>query len=319
MAGGWLGMARHWIAHRPGGLDVFELVDVDVPPPGPGEVTVRVRACGLNPADAKHVAEGARPHDFPRPVGYEVAGVLTAIGPDTQLASGGGAVGDEVLAFRVRGGWATELTVAAGDVFAKPPSLTFEQAANLLLAGTTAAEMLHVTDARSGETALVHGASGAVGGMLLQQAALQGIAAVGTAGPGRFDVVRRYGGVPVAYGDGLEDRVRAVAPDGVDVALDCIGTDEALAVSLTLVADRSRMVSIAGPEEHAVAEGYHRTGGAKPASKAYRDSVRAEMIDLAGAGKLEVTVVGTYPLEDALAAAEVLRGKHPGGKLALIP
>jgi NADPH:quinone reductase len=312
-------MARQWLAHRPGGLEVFELVEVQVRPPGPGEVTVLVRAAGLNPADAKHIAQAVRPDDFPRPVGYEVAGVVTAIGPDTELASGGGAVGDEVLSFRVRGGWATELTIPARDVFAKPPSLSFEQAANLLLAGTTAAEMLHLTHPAEGETALVHGASGAVGVMLLQQAALRGVRVVGTASPGRFDVVRRYGGEPVAYGDGLEERVRAAAPDGVAVALDCIGTDEALAVSLALVPDRSRMVSIAGPDEHAADHGYHRIGGGMPASKAYRDSVRADLIELAGAGKLEVTVVATYPLEDALEAAEVLQGKHPGGKLALVP
>jgi NADPH:quinone reductase len=312
-------MARQWIAHRPGGLDVFELVEVEVPAPGPGEVTVRVHAAGMNPADAKHVAQGARPHDFPRPVGYEVAGVVTAIGDDTELASGGGAVGDEVLAFRVRGGWTTELTIPARDVFAKPRSLSFEQAANLLLAATTASEMLHLTHATAGETALVHGASGAVGVMLLQQAALQGVRVVGTASPVRFDVVRRHGGEPVAYGDGLEERVRAAASDGVAVALDCIGTDEALAVSLALVPDRTRMVSIVAREERAAAEGYHRIGGAMPASKAYRDSVRADLIALAGAGELEVTVVATYPLEDALDAAEVLQGKHPGGKLALVP
>lgn len=312
-------MARQWMAHRPGGLEVFELVNVDVPTPGSGEVTVRVHASGVNPADAKHVAEGARPHDFPRPVGYEVAGVLTAVGPGTALASGGGTVGDEVLAFRVRGGWASELTVPARDVFAKPPGLSFEQAANLLLAGTTAAEMLHVTGVQSGETVLVHGASGAVGVMLLQQAALRGVRVVGTASPGRFDVVRRWGGEPVRYGDGLEERVRAAAPDGVAAALDCIGTNEALEVSLALVADRGRMVSIAGTEEHAATAGYHRIGGAKPASKAYRDSVRAQLVDLAGAGKLEVAVVGAYPLEEALAVAEIVRGRHPGGKLALLP
>lgn len=312
-------MARQWIAHRPGGLEVFELVEVEVPAPGPGEVTISVRAAGMNPADAKHIARGVRAEDFPRPVGYEVAGVVTALGPDTELASGGGAVGDEVLAFRVRGGWATELTVPARDVFAKPASLSFEQAANLLLAASTASEMLHLTRPTVGETALVHGASGAVGVMVLQQAALAGVTAVGTASAGRFDVVRRYHGRPVEYGDGLEQRVRAAAPGGVAVALDCIGTAEAVAVSLALVPDRSRMVSIASPEDQAAVDGYHRIGGGMPASKAYRDSVRGDLVELAGEGRLEVTVVATYPLEEALAAAEVLQGKHPGGKLALVP
>lgn len=312
-------MARQWIAQRPGGPEVFELVDVDVAPPGPGEVTIQVRAAGMNPADTKHVREGRVPEDFPRPVGYEVAGVVTALGPGTELASGGGAVGDEVVAFRVRGGWAEELTIRADDVFAKPTTVSFEQAATLLLAATTAAEMLHVTRARRGQTALVHAASGAVGVMLLQLAAHRGIHVIGTTSPGRFDVVRGYGGVPVAYGEGLDERVRDRAPNGVDVALDCIGTDEALAVSLALVPDAGRMVSIVASAAQAEAGGFRRIGGAMPRSKAYRDSARAEILALAGSGRLEVTIADTFPLDEALTAAAKLEGKHPGGKFVLLP
>src|SRR3954467_15482518 len=125
-------MALHWIAVEPGDLGVFSLEEYDVPPPGPGEVTVEVRAAGMNPADYKRVAN-ADPEAFPIAVGYEVAGVISAVGPQTRIASGGGRPGDEVLAFRVAGGWATELTASAADVFAKPPSITFPEAANLLL------------------------------------------------------------------------------------------------------------------------------------------------------------------------------------------
>ena len=123
-------MAQRWVAARPGGPEVFDLVSYDVSPPASDEVTIEVRAAGVNPADASHVAEGKR-GPFPRGVGYEIAGLITAIGPGTEIASGGGAVGDEVLAFRVLGGWASEMTVPACDVFAKPGTLTFEQAANL--------------------------------------------------------------------------------------------------------------------------------------------------------------------------------------------
>jgi NADPH:quinone reductase-like Zn-dependent oxidoreductase len=311
-------MSRQWIATRPGGLEVFELVEAAVPPPGPGEVTVRVRAAGMNPADTKHVRQGS-PADFPRPVGYEIAGELTAVGPDTEIASGGGAVGDTVLAYRVRGGWATDLTLPARDVFAKPDSLSFEQAANLLLAAATASEMLHRTDVTTGDTVLVHGASGAVGVSLIQQAALLGARVVGTASEGRFDVVRRYGGEPVTYGDGLEERVRSAAPDGVDVALDCVGTDEAVAVSLSLVTDRGRILTIAAPADVTDEAGILRVAGVIPGSAAYRDSVRAHLIGLAGDGRLEVPMAGTYALSRALEAAQILDGQHPGGKLALIP
>ncbi|MBC2931981.1 NADP-dependent oxidoreductase [Nocardioides sp. zg-1228] len=309
-------MAHHWIATRPGGLDVFSFEAYDVPAPPRGEVTIAVRAAGMNPADAKHVASGSG--DFPRAVGYEVAGVVSAVGPDTDIATGPVAVGDEVLAFRISGGWASEVTVPAQDVFAKPAALSFPEAANLLLAGTTAAEMLHVTGVAAGETILVHGASGAVGVSVLQQAARLGARVIGTASPARHDVVAGFGGVPVGYGDGLEQRVRDAAPDGIAAALDCVGTDEAIDTSLALVADRRRVVSIAAPGR-AKQEGIIAIAGALPASKAFRASVRADLVDLAGAGGLVVPVARTFPLAHALEAAELLMAGHPGGKLALEP
>jgi NADPH2:quinone reductase len=309
-------MAHHWIATRPGGLDVFSFEQYDVPAPKRGEVTIAVRAAGMNPADAKHVASGSG--DFPRAVGYEVAGVVTAVGPDTEIGSGPVAVGDEVLAFRISGGWATDVTVAAEDVFAKPPPLSFGEAANLLLAGTTAAEMLHRTGVAEGDTIVVHGASGAVGVSVLQQAARIGARVVGTASRSNHDVVTRFGGVPVAYGDGLEQRVRDLAPGGVVAALDCVGTDEAVDVSLALVADRGRIVTIAAADR-ARREGFTAIAGAMPESRAYRASVRADLIRAAGSGELVVPVARSFPLADALEAAALLMGQHPGGKLFLEP
>jgi NADPH:quinone reductase-like Zn-dependent oxidoreductase len=311
-------MSRQWIARRPGGLEVFELVDREVRPPGPGEVTIRVRAAGMNPADLKHVRAGSA-EDFPKLVGYEVAGELSAVGPDTEIATGGGAVGDAVVAFRIRGGWADEVTVPARAVLAQPANLSDAAAANLLLAGSTASELLHRTAVVAGDTVLVHGASGAVGVSLLQQAAVLGARVIGTASERSFDVVHRYGGEPVVYGDGLEQRVRDLATSGIDAALDCIGTDEAVAVSLALVADRGRIVTIAASDAAARAAGVRRIAGAMPDSAAYRDGVRADLLRLAASGRLEVPVAATYPLDQALAAADVLQGGHPGGKLALIP
>ncbi|NUR05736.1 MAG: NADP-dependent oxidoreductase [Nocardioidaceae bacterium] len=310
-------MAQHWIARRPGDLDVFVFEEYQVRPPQPGEVSIVVRAAGMNPADAKHVARGDA-RDFPKAIGYEVAGVVSAVGANTEIGSGRVAVGDEVLAYRISGGWATEVTVAARDVFAKPASLSFGEAANLLLAGCTASEMLHVTDVGKGDVILVHGASGAVGVSVLQQAAMLGARVVGTASRNNFEVVTRYGGVPIAHGDGLEQRVREAAPEGVVAALDCVGTDEAVDVSLALVADRNRIVTIAAAER-AKAAGFTAIAGAMPASQAYRDSVRADLVRLAGAGRLVVPVARTFPLVDALDATELLMSQHPGGKLVLEP
>jgi NADPH:quinone reductase-like Zn-dependent oxidoreductase len=310
-------MAERWVAERPGGPEVFQLVSYDVPPPVRGEVTIEVRAAGVNPADASHVEQGKR-GPFPRGVGYEVAGVLTAVGPSTTIASGGGAVGDEVLAFRVFGGWATDLTVPARDVFAKPAVLSFGQAANLLLAATTASEMLHVAGVGPGDTVVVHGASGAVGVSLLQQAALIGVRVVGSSSDERFAEVRRFGGEPVAYGAGLEQRVRRTAPEGCVAALDCVGTEEAVDVSLALVSDRARIVTIAA-KQRGTEVGIKVIGGDLPDSAAYRDSVRGDLVRQAAEGRLEVPMARTFPLERALEAAELLRGRHPGGKVALLP
>ncbi len=310
-------MAQHWIATRPGGLGVFALEDHDLTAPGPGEVTIEVRAAGMNPADAKHVAAG-KAEDFPRPIGYEVAGVVTAVGPDTEIGSGPVSVSDDVLAFRISGGWATALTVPSKDVFAKPASLSWGEAANLLLVGCTASEMLHVTGVGEGDTILVHGASGAVGVSVLQQAALLGATAIGTASEASFETVRRFGGRPVAYGDGLEQRVRDLAPHGVAAALDCVGTDEAVDVSLALVPDRGRIVTIAAAGR-ARQDGFTAIAGVMPASAAYRDAVRADLVRLAADGRLVVPVARTFSLADAVEATALLMDGHPGGKFVLEP
>src|SRR6201985_2134691 len=125
----------------PGGLGVREF---EVPAPAAGEVTIEVRAAGMNPVDFKLFsgARGGDPTALPLPVGLEVAGVISAIGPDTEIDTGGGEVGDEVLAFRVTGGYSSALTAPAADVFAKPTTLDFPEAANLLLVGGTAPDLL---------------------------------------------------------------------------------------------------------------------------------------------------------------------------------
>ncbi|MGN6443889.1 NADP-dependent oxidoreductase [Amnibacterium sp.] len=312
--------ARQVIAPRYGGPDVVELTEVEVPQAGPGQVTIDVRAAGMNPADFKGFAGGptADPAALPIRPGYEVAGVVVGLGADTELASGGGAIGDEVLAFRVSGGYASRITVPAKDVFAKPAALDFPAAANLLLAGSTAEDMLRVVHAAAGETVLVHGASGAVGVMLLQLARLRGIAVVGTASDARAEVVRGFGATPVPYGRGLLDRVRALAPEeGYAAALDCVGTDEAVDVSLA-VAPKDRVVTIAA-QARAKRDGFLAVGGRDPESAVFRDGVRAGLIDLAADGRLVVPIARTYPLEAAAEALAVLAEGHPGGKLALVP
>jgi NADPH:quinone reductase len=183
--------------------------------------------------------------------------------------------------------------------------------------GTTASEMLHVTNVSSDDVVLLHGAAGAVGTSALQQAQRLGATVIGTAAPDNFAAVRGYGGIPVEYGPGLEARVRAVASRPVTVALDTTGSDEAIDVSLAVVADRERIVTTAA-FQRAKADGLVSIGASNPASGPYRASQRGRLLQLAADGHLEVPVGATYPLDDAPTALRALMGRHPFGKLALV-
>jgi NADPH:quinone reductase len=309
--------ARKWVAVDFGGPEALRMIDVEVPEPGPGEVQINVRAAGMNPADAKHIAPGQDRGLLPLSIGYEVAGTVSKLGPDAQLASGGGAIGDSVIASTVNGGYATAITVPAASVFAKPQSLTYPEAANLLLVGTTAADLLHASGARQDETVLLHGAAGAVGVSVLQQARQLGVRVIGTASPANFDFVRRFGGTPIEYGPGLLDRVRAAAPEGIAAALDTVGSDEAGDVSLALVGDRKRIVTIAAAPR-AKADRYIFVGASNPASGPFRAQARARILKLAADGDLVVPMALTFGFTDAPAAFAALTSPHPPGKLALV-
>ena len=172
---------------------------------------------------------------------------------------------------------------------------------------------------REGDTVLVHGASGGVGLYAVQLARLRGARVIATAGEPNHALLRDLGAEPVVYGDGLLERVRALAPDGVDAALDLVGSDEAMDVSLALV-DRDRIASIAnftrGPRE-----GIKLLGGGPgaDAGDALRAAARPELARLAGTGDLRVVVAATYPLDDAAEAHRQVATGHTTGKVVLIP
>jgi NADPH2:quinone reductase len=298
----------------------LKMVDLERPPPGPGELTIDVRAAGVNMADFL-VCLGVISNATllpAHPLGLEVAGVISAIGPETHIASGGGAVGDPVLAFRVDGGFAEKVNVRADDVFRKPESLSFPEAANLLLCGTSAAKMLRVTAVVAGDTVLVHGASGGTGVSLLQQARMLGARVIGTCSKENFDLVRRFGGEPVEYGNGLVQRVRELAPDGVQVALDCAGTDEALDVSFELVRNRRRVMTCAAFPRAFREDMEFISIGTRPVAP--KRTTRADIINLAAAGKLIVPIAQTHSLAQASDVVNFVGRRHPGGgKHALIP
>lgn len=313
-------MATIVVARDFGGPDVLDVIESEVPAPGPDQVRISVRAAGVNPADAK-LREGAfgRP-SLPLRLGSEVAGVVAEVGADVE----GLAVGDEVVAYRVSGGYATELVAKAANVFPKPASLPFEEAAGLLLVGVTAVHALEAADVHEGDTLLVHAASGGVGQQLLQLARLRGVRVIGTGSERSFDLIRELGGDPVPYGAStpaeLADRVRALAPEGVTAAVDLAGTEEALASSLELVTDRQRIVT-ANPRQAAVDAGIKAIGGGPgaDAGNEIRNAARPELLRLAGEGSLHVRVSRTFALAEAAQAQRFLAEGHPAGKVVLLP
>ena len=315
-------MASVVIAPAYGGPEVLTVVDEPTPAPGPGEVRVEVRAAGVNPIDYKVYsgAFGTDPARLPIRLGSEAAGVVAAVGPDAVGPAGPVAVGDEVIAYRAPGAYAAELVVPAQAIVPKPATLDWAQAAGLMVTGVTAWHALTVTDVHAGDTVLINGAAGGVGVMAVQLAVARGAGVVATASPARYAFLRELGATPVAYGPGLAGRVRAAAPDGVTAALDLVGTDEAMEVSLAQVPDRARIVTIAAFAK-GLAAGIKVVGGAPGADPGteIREAARLDLARLATDGKLKVFVTRTFPLAEAGAAHQAIMTGHTTGKIALLP
>lgn len=301
---------------------MLSLVDVEVLAPGPGKVAISVLACGVNPADIKAYsgAFGTNPAALPIRLGYEAAGVVTAVGPDALGPEGPIAIGDEVIAYRIAGAYASEVVVPARTVVRKPPSLDWPQAAGLMLTGATAVHLLTATDVSAGETVLIHGASGGVGLMAVQLAILRGAHVVATASEKRHGLLEELGAEPVTYGAGLLERVRAVAPDGIDVALDLIGSAEALETSLALVANRDKIATIANFTDGPAA-GIKVLGGGPgaDAGETIRAGARVPLARHAGDGSLVVHLGATFPLAEVAEAHRLLLSGKANGKIVLFP
>lgn len=305
--------ATYVTADEYGDPDVLVLREEQLPEPGPGQVRLQVKAAGVNPVDLKIRAGARGDGKTPFRLGYEVAGVVEAVGPDVTTV----APGDEVMAFRIAGGYASALIVPAKDVVPKPASLPWSQAAGLLLAGATAMHTLAVTGVGAGDVVLLHGAAGAVGQAVTQLARLRGATVIGTASERNHELLRELGATPITYGDGLRERVLAAGTP--TAAIDAAGTDEALATSLALV-DHDRIATVVVTPQAAEA-GIKRLGGAPGADpgKALRDAARPELARLAGEGALKVRVVRELPLAEAAQAHRFVAEKHAAGKVVLIP
>ncbi len=306
-----------------GGPEMLALVDMDMPIPGPGEVVIAVRAAGVNPVDYKMYNGylGTDVEALPLSLGWEAAGVVVAAGSDAVGRAGLIEVGDEVIAYPVTGGHATHVTALAKTVVPKPADMSFESAAGLLLVGSAAVHALTAAGVVKNTVVLIHGVAGGVGHIAAQIALADGARVIGTAHPRHHAALAERGVIPLAYGDGLLERVREAAPEGIDAAIDTVGTDEAIDVSLALVNERRLIVSAAG--FHRVADGITLIGFAPgvdaDAGDEIRDAARLRLTALVTDGLLDVTVARTFPLSEASAAHALVIEGHAGGKVVLVP
>ncbi|MBE1537998.1 NADP-dependent oxidoreductase [Actinomadura algeriensis] len=295
-------------AVEPGGPEVLRISEAPTPHAGPGDVRVRVRAAGVQPIDlavrAGYTPPGATASTVP---GNEFAGVVDEVGAGVADV----AVGDEMLGISMLGSYAEFVVVPAARVTRKPAAMPWEVAGGFPAAVMTPHIALEDMGVGGGDTLLVHAAAGGVGAVAVQLARIAGATVVGTASMGNHDYLRSLGAIPVRYGDGLADQVRAAAPGGVDAALDGAGGD-ALTVSLELVKDPGRVVTLV---EHA------RAGelGVRLVSREKRTIARvAEAVRYYEEGRLDLHVRGVHSWTRAADAHRQVATGHGRGKTVLV-
>jgi NADPH:quinone reductase-like Zn-dependent oxidoreductase len=289
-----------------GGPEVLNLVEVEEPHAGPGQVRIAVRAAGVNPSDWKDRAGDARdsqPVPLPSGVGFEASGIVDEVGPGVFNVS----VGDAVFGYGAN-------TVAQYAVLShwahKPADLSFEVAGGLPVIAETASRCLEQVGVESGETLLVSGAAGGIGSAVLQFARLRGITVIGTASAAKHDYLRELGAIPTTYGPGLAERVRELAPEGVDRALDLAGSG-IIPELIEIAGDPTRVLSAAdlsapqygakfcyGPPKHP-------------------ERVFAEVARLCSEGRFHLHVEQTFPLNQAAEAQALSAEGHVTGKLII--
>jgi NADPH:quinone reductase-like Zn-dependent oxidoreductase len=296
-----------------GGVDVLYVAEVDPPVPGPGQVLVRMKAAGINPGESK-IRSGALaqrfPATFPSGEGSDLAGVVDELGPDVH----GVAVGDEVIGFTDNRASHAELVVTeAADLVPKPAGVPWEAAGSLYVAGGTAWAMVRAVAAGPGDMVVVAGAAGGVGSIAVQLARNAGATVIGLASEAHHGWLSDHGVIPVTYGEGVADRVKAASGGRVDAFLDTFGGDYVeLALELGVRPDRiDTIANFAAREKYGVKTDGSAVGG-KP-------EVVAELAGLIEKGQLEVPIAAVYPLTEVRAAyTEVERG-HTRGKIVLEP
>ncbi len=291
---------------RFGGPEVLEIVDLPDPHPGPGQVRIAVRAAGVNASDWKK-RQGLMDQDLPQTMGYEAAGIIDELGDGVTDV----AIGDGVFGFSADGAAQAELAVLSDYAPISPP-LDFAAAAALPAAVETAARALDQLGVESGSTVLINGASGSVGSAAVQLAVARGARVIGTGSPATHEFLRSLGAEPVAYGDGMAERVHELAPGGVDLALDVAGSG-VLPELIELAGNPEHVITIAdfaGAQRYGVRFSRGDSGRAVYAL--------AQVGELIQSGRFTLPVGQTFRLADVATAHRVGEAGHVRGKLVLL-
>ena len=306
-------MAKAVRFDRYGGVDVLYVADVDIPSPAVGEVVVKVQAAGINPGEAsirKGLLDAVFPATFPSGEGSDLAGVVHQFGDGVTGLS----LGDEVLGWSwQRSSQAEYVSVPATQLIPKPPALSWPVAGSLYVVGVTAYAAVRAVSVQPGETVVVSAAAGGVGTIVTQLLKVKGAQVIGIASEPNHEWLRSHGVTPVSYGEGLEERILALAPNGVDAFIDLFGPDYVrLAVELGLPRDRiETIIAFDAAKEY----GTHAAGS----GDASTTEVLAEIAGLVASGEIEVPIAATYPLEKVRDAYDELEKRHTRGKIVLIP
>jgi NADPH:quinone reductase-like Zn-dependent oxidoreductase len=299
---------------RFGGIDVLRVEEVARSAPGEGQVLVRVKAAGINPSEAA-IRTGAVaeifPSTFPSGQGSDLAGVIEEVGAGV----GGFAPGDEVIGFsNQRSSQAELVLVEAGDLTRKPGNVSWEVAGGLYVVGVTAWGAVRSVDLKQGETVVISAAAGGVGSLAVQLARRAGAAVIGLAGESNHGWLKTHAVIPVAYGDGVADRITAAAPGGVDAFIDTHGGGYVeLAVALGVAPQR---IDTIADFAAAAKYGVRTDGGAEAGPGA---QILAELAGLIADGHLELPIANVYPLAQVREAYTELEHRHTHGKIVLKP
>ena len=296
-----------------GGLDVLTVREVELPELGKEDVLVEVKAAGINPGEAairKGLLHDRFPASFPSGQGSDLAGVVKEVGIDVV----GFAAGDEVLGWSwTRSSQAEEVIVPAEQLITKPTDLSWEAAGSLYVVGVTAFAAVRAVDISEGDTVVVSAAAGGVGTITVQLLKVGGANVVGLASADHHDWLREKGVTPVAYGEGVMQRILEATPDGIDAFIDLYGP-EYIDLALELDVPAAKIETIIS-YERAQEVGAKMEGS----SDATSPEILKEMAELVAAGKIEVPIAATYPLDEGREAFEQLEDRHTLGKIVLVP